>query len=157
MYRFTFINQWFIAKVLFIVGLWVLCAKQYVLVKDLEPLSSFVPHELLGVPANAATKIIKKAYRKRSRELHPDKNPGDPEKAKKDFIKITKAYTIMTDPAARENFEKWGHPDGWGHFNIGIALPETLQEKDQQLFVLTLTFMICIVMIPGYFYHELTK
>jgi translocation protein SEC63 len=65
--------------------------------------------------------------------LHPDKNPDNPEKAKKDFIKITKAYTIMTDEKARDNFQKYGHPDGWGHFNIGnigIALPATLQHKD---------------------------
>lgn len=36
----------------------------------------------------------------------------------------------MTDEKARDNFQKYGHPDGWGHFNIGIALPATLQHKD---------------------------
>lgn len=126
-------------------------------VKDLEPLSGFVPHELLGVALDAEIKVVKRAYRQLSRKLHPDKNPDDPEKAKKEFIKITKAYTIMTDVAARENFKKYGHPDGWGHFSVGIALPQTLQSKDQQLFVLTMWFLIVIISIPGYFYSELFK
>lgn len=126
-------------------------------VKDLEPLGGFVPHEILGVAQDAELKHIKKAYRRLSREYHPDKNRDNAEKAKKEFMKITKAYTIMTDPKARENFEKFGHPDGWGHFNVGIALPAKLEDKDQQLFVLTLFFILVIIVIPGYFYSELMK
>ena len=62
----------------------------------------------------------------------------------------------MTDPVARDNFIKYGHPDGWGHFNVGIALPETLQDKDQQIFVLVM-FLIIFGAVNGYFFQELTK
>jgi len=142
----------------FAIGLlWIICIQQYMQVKDLEPLGGFVPHEILGVAQDAEVKHIKKAYRRLSREYHPDKNRDNAEKAKKEFMKITKAYTIMTDPKARDNFEKFGHPDGWGHFNVGIALPAKLEDKDQQLFVLTLFFILIILVIPGYFYSELMK
>ena len=85
-------------------------------------MKGFVPHELLGVDARAPLSAIKKAYRNLSRELHPDKNRDNP-KAVNEFIQITKAYTIMTDEKARENFEKYGNPDGPGNFQVGIALP----------------------------------
>jgi len=84
-------------------------------VKDLEPLKGFVPFEILGVSKDASVSEIKKAYRKLSRVMHPDKNPDDP-KAVQNFIHITKAYTILTDDTARENFAKYGNPDGPGNF-----------------------------------------
>lgn len=124
-------------------------------VKDLEPLKGFVPFEILGVSKDASFSEIKKAYRKLSRVMHPDKNPDDP-KAVQNFIHITKAYTILTDDSARENFAKYGNPDGPGNFQVGIALPATLQDKEQQLFILVIFFLVCL---GGnwYFYSELFK
>lgn len=60
---------------------------------------------------------------------HPDKNPDNPD-AVEEFISITKAYTIMTDEKARENFLKYGNPDGKGSMAVGIALPKFLQNQD---------------------------
>lgn len=59
--------------------------KSFLTVKDLEPLKGFVPFEILGVSKDATISEIRKAYRRLSRELHPDKNRDDP-KAKNDFI-----------------------------------------------------------------------
>jgi len=39
-------------------------------------------------------------------------------------------YTIMTDEKARENFLKYGNPDGKGSMAVGIALPKFLQNQD---------------------------
>jgi len=47
----------------------------------------------LGVEIDAPLSKVKKAYRKLSREKHPDKNPDNPE-AVAEFIQITKAYTV---------------------------------------------------------------
>lgn len=43
--------------------------------------------------------------------MHPDKNPENPN-ALEDFLKITKAHWILTDPVARENFLKFGNAEG---------------------------------------------
>ena len=91
---------------------------------------------------------MKKAYRQLSREKHPDKNPDNPE-AVNEFITITKAYTIMTDEKARENFLKYGNPDGKGTMAVGIALPNFLQKKEYQIQVLVAFFVIIIIIIPG--------
>ena len=61
------------------------------MVKDLKELRRFVPHELLGIKENASIKEVKKAYRKLSKTMHPDKNPDNPT-AVEDFLKITKAH-----------------------------------------------------------------
>jgi len=39
----------------------------------------------------------------------------------------------MTDPKARDNFEKFGNPDGKGSMNVGIALPNFLKKTEYQV------------------------
>lgn len=92
-YKYNWFNQWFIAKLLTILYLWYLCFQCGVVLKDVAPMKSFIPHEILGVETDATVKQVKKAYRKLSREKHPDKNPDDPD-AVTEFIAITKAYTV---------------------------------------------------------------
>jgi len=85
----------------------------------------FEPFSILGLQSGATDVDIKKAYRKLSILYHPDKNP-DPE-ANKYFVDyISKAYQALTDPASRENYEKYGHPDGRQGMQMGIALPSFL-------------------------------
>lgn len=90
--------------------------------REVQP---FEPFAILGLDSAASEAEIKKAYRRLSIQYHPDKNP-DPE-ANKYFVEyISKAYQALTDPAARENFAKYGHPDGRQGLQMGIALPEFL-------------------------------
>ncbi|ESW10602.1 hypothetical protein PHAVU_009G223000 [Phaseolus vulgaris] len=89
----------------------------------------FDPFSILGLEPGAAESEIKKKYRRLSIQYHPDKNP-DPE-AHKYFVEyIAKAYQALTDPTARENYEKYGHPDGRQGFQMGIALPQFLLNID---------------------------
>lgn len=118
-------------------------------------MKTFIPHELLGVAQDAEIKVVKKAYRKLSREKHPDKNPDNPD-AVAEFIQITKAYTIMTDEKARSNFLKFGNPDGKGSMSVGIALPNFLKKTEYQIQVLLVFFVTIIIVIPGYFYNQIT-
>lgn len=124
-FKFKYINKWFLLKLAILSIMWYTNFACFNMVKDIEPLKTFIPHELLGVEENASVKDVKRAYRKLSREKHPDKNPDNPE-AVNEFIQITKAYTIMTDETARDNFLKYGNPDGKGSFAVGIALPNFL-------------------------------
>ena len=57
---------------------------------------------ILGVKKEASDKELKKAYRTRARDLHPDKNPS-PDAAKL-FHQLQEAYDFMMDPAKRAKF-----------------------------------------------------
>lgn len=72
----------------------------------------FDPYEILGISDSASVREIKKAYRKLSRELHPDKNLASTRTAATRFARVTKAYEALTDKVGIENFRKYGHPDG---------------------------------------------
>ncbi|HOV79697.1 MAG TPA: molecular chaperone DnaJ [Bacillota bacterium] len=72
-------------------------------------------YEVLGVPRNASTEEIKKAYRKLARQYHPDANPDDKD-AEAKFKEISEAYVILADPEKRAKYDSYGHAgvDGQG-------------------------------------------
>jgi translocation protein SEC63 len=57
----------------------------------------------------------------------------------------------MTDEKARENFLKYGNPDGKGSFAVGIALPNFLQKEQYQIQVLVAFFILIIIIVPSLF------
>lgn len=58
-------------------------------------------YELLGVQRTATEEELKKAYRRKALELHPDRNFGDEEKATKTFAEVQAAYEVLSDPQER--------------------------------------------------------
>ncbi|GAA0143830.1 scaffold/adaptor protein [Lithospermum erythrorhizon] len=113
-----------------LVLLWVIMAALAYYIKHINTeIEVFEPFNILGLEAGASDNDIKKAYRRLSIQYHPDKNP-DPE-AHTYFVEyISKAYQALTDPVSRENFEKYGHPDGRQGIQMGIALPSFLLNID---------------------------
>lgn len=65
-------------------------------------------YEILGVSKNASAAEIKKAYRKKAIEFHPDKNPGD-SKAEEMFKKAAEAYEVLSNPDKRSRYDQFGH------------------------------------------------
>ncbi len=64
-------------------------------------------YQILGVPRDADEKAIKSAYRKLARQHHPDVNPGD-KAAEGRFKDITEAYEVLSDPAKRQKYDRFG-------------------------------------------------
>lgn len=77
-------------------------------------------YEILGITRNATEAEIKKAYRKKAIEFHPDKNPGDAI-AEENFKKAAEAYEILSDPSKKAKYDQYGHQafDGSGGFGGG--------------------------------------
>jgi molecular chaperone DnaJ len=65
-------------------------------------------YEILGVSKNATASEIKKAYRKKAIEFHPDKNPGD-KKAEEMFKKAAEAYEVLSNPDKKAKYDQFGH------------------------------------------------
>ena len=75
------------------------------------------PYQVLGVPRNAGADEIKKAYRAKAKQYHPDLHPNDPTAAKK-MNEINEAYDLLTNPekfAARQAQEQ--AKNGYGGYN----------------------------------------
>jgi molecular chaperone DnaJ len=83
-------------------------------------------YEILGVSKSADASQIKKAYRKKAIEFHPDKNPGDAS-AEENFKLAAEAYEVLSDPNKKAKYDQYGHAafdgaaggyGGGGHMNM---------------------------------------
>ena len=65
-------------------------------------------YEVLGVSRNATDEEIKKAYRKKAIQYHPDKNPGNKE-AEEKFKEAAEAYDVLSNKEKRAKYDQFGH------------------------------------------------
>lgn len=64
-------------------------------------------YQHLGVARTATPEELKKAYRKLTRQYHPDRNPGDAE-AEEKFKDVSTAYEVLGDPDKRKLYDEFG-------------------------------------------------
>ena len=64
-------------------------------------------YKILGVDKNIPQKDVRAAYRKRTKQFHPDLHPNDP-KAKAKFQALNEAYDVISDPDKRAKYDKYG-------------------------------------------------
>lgn len=116
---------------------------------NVQNLATYNPYDILGIDHTSSDKEIQRAYRKLSLIYHPDKNINQTADWDTQFIKISKAYQTLTDPAARENLEKYGNPDGYSGTSITIGLPSFLTEKSNETRILLVYFLLFMVLPPA--------
>ncbi len=70
-------------------------------------------YRILGVPTDASPEEIKKSYRRKAREMHPDLDPGNPW-AEDEFKQLSAAYQVLSDPVRRAQYDR-GEISAEGH------------------------------------------
>ena len=84
-------------------------------------------YKILGVNKNATQEELKRAYRKLTMELHPDRNPDNREEAERKFKEMKAAYDILSDEQKRATYDRYGYEaasgngagGGFGGFGAG--------------------------------------
>ncbi|WP_423126778.1 molecular chaperone DnaJ [Gaoshiqia sp. Z1-71] len=76
-------------------------------------------YEILGVGKDASAEEIKKAYRKKAIQYHPDKNPGNKE-AEEKFKEAAEAYEVLSNPQKKQRYDQFGHA-GMGNGGAGFS------------------------------------
>ena len=76
-------------------------------------------YETLGVARDADEAEIKKAYRQKAKELHPDRNPGDRSRAEQEFKRVAEAYEVLSDQQKRAQYDRYGHAGPDQGFTFG--------------------------------------
>lgn len=75
-------------------------------------------YEVLGIDKNASDDEIKKAYRKKAKEYHPDLHPGDAH-AEACFKEVNEAYEVLSDSDKKARYDQFGHAGVDPNFGAG--------------------------------------
>ena len=68
-------------------------------------------YEILGVSKTATDDELKKAFRKKAKQWHPDANPNNKKEAEAKFKEVNEAYEVLSNPQKRQMYDQFGTAD----------------------------------------------
>ena len=74
-------------------------------------------YEVLGVPKDASDDVIRRAYKKLAIKWHPDKHVDDKKEAEEKFKEISEAYSVLSDPKKKREYDTGGFDFDFGDFD----------------------------------------
>ena len=89
-------------------------------------------YDIIGVDKKASTDEIKRAYKRKALELHPDKNNGN----KEEFQKLTHAYEVLSDDDKRRKYDidnMFGRRNGEGEFDFSANGANGSESESQNM------------------------
>ena len=85
-------------------------------------------YEVLGVSREATPEDIKKAYRRLALQWHPDRNPDLKQESEEKFKEAAEAYSVLSDPQKRAQYDRFGHSGAGGPAGFGGFDPTVFSE-----------------------------
>jgi len=94
------------------------------------------PYEVLGVARDASAEDVKASYRRLALKWHPDRNPDNQAEAEAQFKRVSKAYSLLSDPEQRAMFDRFGAAGlgGGGGPGAGAQAQNFTEEQAEMIF-----------------------
>jgi len=141
-----FESSQFIINVIITIILTGICVYLVSSLSNNSEINTFDPFSILEIDSEADKKAIKAAYRKKSLMYHPEKISSPA--AESMFIMVQKAYEALTDETAKENWKKYGNPDGKQNLEVSIGLPTLLLDTANRNVIILVYLLIMVIVIP---------
>ena len=78
-------------------------------------------YDILGVQKSATPEEIKKAYRQKAKQYHPDSNQGNEKEAEAKFKEVSEAYSVLSDEGKRAQYDRFGADAVNGNGYVGYG------------------------------------
>jgi len=92
------------------------------------------PYKVLGLDRKASAEDVKAAYRRLALKWHPDRNRDNQVEAEEQFKRVSKAYSLLSDPQQREDFDRFGFDPQSFSSRAGPGARPWTEEEAQMIF-----------------------
>ena len=95
-------------------------------------------YKILEIDKNSTPDEIRKAYKKLAFKYHPDKNPENTEDSEKKFKEISEAYSILSDPSKKSDYDAFGRTEfqsfNYNNFDVFTFFHEFFKNNNDEEF-----------------------